>query len=413
MDVSKIKKVIDFFEIYELLATREETIPGIREDLRLDKGLSGGNLQRRIEYLSADPVFIVVDHEKVTFNKESFAGVVRELIENLGLQEYFNQSHKEDDGETEKIREEINRKVLVASSIKVGPKENPSDELFLIDPEYYLDVDACVAKYGGELESFYEEIVTDDPDQKGYDPGRELTEKNYALRIMKTVGTRRFFSKRVRDNKKVSEFEQTYGTVSPLSIRSKERQKILRNRYISLNKIIESGKLTNQEKLMMYAMNSEYHNTNIERLLNYAGEHCINADLLIYILEDPDVCTTYENTVAFLSQFAQASEFKMKLDLARELIEGKWYITADYNGRNTKFQLVPIEEFNELRAKVGLPISQYTYDTGRKDDGDTGGDGSVSEPDFIERAPGGTDGIVDLPDDGFSMPPMDDEPYPF
>ena len=65
----------------------------------------------------------------------------------------------------------------------------------------------------------------------------------------------------------------------------------------------------------------EYHNTNVERLLNYAGEHCINADLLIYILEDPDVCTTYENTVGFLSQFAQASEFKMKLELARELID--------------------------------------------------------------------------------------------
>lgn len=136
----------------------------------------------------------------------------------------------------------------------------------------------------------------------------------------------------------------------------------MHNRFISLNKIMESGKLTNQEKLMMYAMNSEYHNTHIERLLNYAGAHCINADYLIYILEDPDVCTTYENTVAFLEQFADASEFRMKLNLARELIEGKWYITADYNGRKTKFQLVPIEEINELREKVGLPASEFSYD---------------------------------------------------
>ena len=73
---------------------------------------------------------------------------------------------------------------------------------------------------------------------------------------------------------------------------------------------------------MMYAMNSEYHNTNVERLLIYAGAHCINPKYLIYLLEDPDVCTTYENTVAFLSQFADASEYRMKLDLARELIEG-------------------------------------------------------------------------------------------
>lgn len=158
----------------------------------------------------------------------------------------------------------------------------------------------------------------------------------------------------------------------------------------------------------MYAMNSEYHNTNVERLLNYAGEHCLNADLLIYILEDPDVCTTYENTVGFLSQFAQASEFKMKLELARELIEGKWYITAEYDGKKTKFQLVPIDEINELRKSVGLPASQYTYSARNKDQEQ---EEPVSKPDFVERAPAGDS--VDLPEDGFSMPPMDDEPYPF
>lgn len=147
---------------------------------------------------------------------------------------------------------------------------------------------------------------------------------------------------------------------------------------------------------MMYAMNSEYHNTNVERLLNYAGEHCINADLLIYILEDPDVCTTYENTVGFLSQFAQASEFKMKLELARELIEGKWYITAEYDGKKTKFQLVPIDEINELRKSVGLPASQYTYSARNKGQER---EEPVSKPDFVESAPAGDS--VDLPDDGF------------
>ena len=284
-----------------------------------------------------------------------------------------------------------------------------SDGLFLVDPEYYLDVDACVAKYGGELDSFYDELESDDPGKKGFDPGRELTERNYALRTMKTVGTRRFFSKRIRDNKEVVEFEQSYGPVSPVSnMRQEKRKEILRNRFISLNNIIKSDKLTNQEKLMMYAMNSEYHNTNVERLLNYAGEHCINADLLIYILEDPDVCTTYENTVGFLSQFAQASEFKMKLELARELIEGKWYITAEYDGKKTKFQLVPIDEINELRKSVGLPASQYTYSARNKDQKQ---EEPVSKPDFVERAP--TSDGIDLPEDGFSMPSLDDEPYPF
>ncbi len=32
--------------------------------------------------------------------------------------------------------------------------------------------------------------------------------------------------------------------------------------------------------------------THIERLLNYAGSHCINANYVIELLEDPDICTT-------------------------------------------------------------------------------------------------------------------------
>lgn len=195
MDMSKLKKFVDFYEIYELVANGEETISGIRDALRLEKGLSGGNLQRRIEYLSSDPPFLTVNQDRVKFEKESFAGILMELIEGLGLRDRFIPSQKKDEDIQERVTRELERKVLVASTIEVGPEEKMSDGLFLVDPEYYLDVDACVAKYGGELDSFYEELESDDPAKKGFDPGRELTERNYALRTMKTVGTRRFFQR--------------------------------------------------------------------------------------------------------------------------------------------------------------------------------------------------------------------------
>lgn len=38
MDMSKLKKFVDFYEIYELVANGEETISGIRDALRLEKG---------------------------------------------------------------------------------------------------------------------------------------------------------------------------------------------------------------------------------------------------------------------------------------------------------------------------------------------------------------------------------------
>ena len=183
---------------------------------------------------------------------------------------------------------------------------------------------------------------------------------------MKRIGTKEFFKKRVKDNQEAKKIEERVGQLFPnhggkKTEWQKERDRILRNRFMSVNSILQNSDLTNQEKLIMYAMNGEYHNTNIERLLVFAAQHCIHADFLIYILENPDVCTTYENTVGFLDQFANASEFRMKLNLARELIDGKWYITADYNGKDTKFQLVPIDEFNELRRAAGLPESKFTY----------------------------------------------------
>ena len=137
---------------------------------------------------------------------------------------------------------------------------------------------------------------------------------------------------------------------------------------------------------MFFAMNGEFRDTFVEKLLSEASRYCINADLLIYILQDPNVCDTYDNMIAFLDQFVNPSEFKLKLQFARELIAGRWYISADYNGKKTKFQLVPIDELNELREKVGLPPSSFHYKEKKVMHG-----GMASEH-------------YDYPDDGFEMP---------
>ncbi|MCR5337560.1 MAG: hypothetical protein K6E75_03285, partial [Lachnospiraceae bacterium] len=105
---------------------------------------------------------------------------------------------------------------------------------------------------------------------------------------------------------------------------------------------------------------------------------------------------------------------RMKLDLARELIAGTWYITADYNGKKTRFQLVPIEELNELRQKVGLPVSRFTYGKGgsteeRDGDGKTGEESGISCP---KKARSAEPEHFDLPDDGL-VPDTVDEDMPF
>ena len=454
MDYAVLKKVVEYGDVYELAAEGMTSVEELKTALKKN-GATGGTLQRRMDFLTGEPAYIMVDGDHIKYDYQALAaellGVMKSLMppnysvgaEKVSEKDTRNQIRiltEENDKCIKKMREleecihklktelavrsgdylktELGRKVLVASSISVGPKENVSDECFLVDPEELLDVDACVARYGGELDSFYDEISTDSSDT-GYEPGHELTEKNHALRTMRTVGTKRFFEKRIRDNAEVKKIENNVGQLFPCrgnsrTERQRERDKILRNRFISINNIIKSTRLTNQEKLMMYAMNSEYHNTNVERLLIYAGAHCINANYLIYLLEDPDVCTTYENTVAFLSQFADASEYRMKLDLARELIEGKWYITADYNGRTTKFQLVPIEEFNELRKIAGLPISEFSYGDVKSKKLDRGqNDEMPCKPAFVESISSDSGTNIDIPEDGFSPPENEEEDYPF
>ena len=460
MNVEKLKQAMDYSDVFNIIAAGTCDMEDLDSEMK-ERAANTSALQRRRKWLTEKPAYLTVEDGQVIFDFVALAKDLDEfrsqvLPENYGsdtvqelegeiemfkrqvadltseLQEYSQKVSQQEDYISKlkadlskktggSLKSELERKVLVASSISVGPKVHVSDECFLVDPDDLLDVDKCVARYGGELDSLYSEIPTDETDT-GFEPGHDLTERNHALRTMKTVGTKRFFEKRIKDNATVKATESKVGQLFPghgdkKSERQKARDKILHNRFVSLNNIIKSDRLTNQEKLMMYAMNSEYHNTHVERLLTYAGAHCINADFLIYILEDPDVCTTYENTVAFLSQFADASEYRMKLNLARELIEGKWYITAEYNGRVQKFQLVPLDEFNELRKAAGLPVSQFSYKEEVDDDpfpDDKEEEETPAKPDFVESISPGNYADVDIPDDGFEMPAMDEEiEYPF
>jgi hypothetical protein len=406
MDLNCLGLIKDYADVLTDMSEKGfKSLSQYKEYLRAEKDMATGSLQRRLNLIGrGETPFYYCNDDEIMFDKRATVRFLSELAHIIGLKWERDEIFPcdEDDAlksEAEKLRgenksltdkvtkqeaeisrlqkeleeakkvalkSELERKVLVSSSIKVGPKKESMDDIFLNDVERLLDVEKCVVKYGGELDSFYEEIQTDNKDDKGFEPGHELTHRNHCLRIMKRIGTKEFFKKRVKDNQEAKKIEERVGQLFPnhggkKTEWQKERDRILRNRFMSVNSILQNSDLTNQEKLIMYAMNGEYHNTNIERLLVFAAQHCIHADFLIYILEDPNVCTTYENTVGFLDQFANASEFRMKLNLARELIDGKWYITADYNGKETKFQLVPIDEFNELRRAAGLPVSEFYY----------------------------------------------------
>ncbi len=406
MDLNCLGLLKDYVDVFEdVVGNNFKSLSQYRDYLRDEKDMQAGKLQRRLNLISkGETPFYYCNEDEIMFDKRGALKFFSDLADLVGLEWSRNVVFPDDEdeklrAEVEKLKSEkeilekkvgklsecitglkneveeknkellktdLERKVIVSSTIKIGPIERDIDEIYLTDPTHYCDIEKCVAKYGGILDSFYQEIPDDKQEENSFEQGHDLTLKNYLLKVMKTVGTERFFKKRIKDNAEAKKIEEKVGKIMPgHDTKKKEweaaRDRILKNRYISINKIIAATDLSNQEKLMLYAMNSMYHNTDVERLLLYASQHCINADLLIYLMEDPEVCTTYENTIDFLDMFAKPSEYKMKYEFAKELISGKWYISADYNGKNTKFQLVPIDEFNELREKAGLPKSKFCY----------------------------------------------------
>jgi len=369
MDYTVLKKVVEYGDVYAIAARGIDSVEKLKTILK-SNGATGGTLKRRNEFLAGEPAYMSIEGDVLFYDCISLANDLQELTDSLIPQKY--QKGAKDRAELEELRKrlsklkdekeqcekkiseqeehirnlkakldvqvkkelksELERKVIVASSIKVGPKKHGTDEMFIEDPDDLLDVEKCVARFGGELDSFYNEIP-DDEEDTGYDPGRRLSLKNYLLSVMKRIGTEGLFKKRAKESAEIKEKESKVGKLFPghfdkLDEQQKERHNFIRNRYRALNDVMKNENLTNQEKLMLYGLNSIYHGTNFEKLLLYAGRHCINANCLIEILEDPDTGYNYENTLAFLQQFAEPSEFRMKLNLARDLIVGKWYISA-------------------------------------------------------------------------------------
>mgnify|MGYP001143256854 CR=1 FL=1 len=129
------------------------------------------------------------------------------------------------------------------------------------------------------------------------------------------------------------------------------------NRSKSINLLLLTKSLSNQAKLATYAFWYFHDDPEMEELLRLAGRYGIHADYVIQLLEQPKEYRNYKSIRAFLQQVMMSSEARIKMEAARELLCGDWYVTAEYCGRMCRFKLVPVEELEEfvsLLKKVSL-----------------------------------------------------------
>ena len=233
------------------------------------------------------------------------------------------------------------------STVRVFGKAVEED-IFLHNVSDVLGEVRDVSKVGGIRQSFY---------VKDSDKAKELTVQNARSKVAEILFRSKFFEKLFRDScayeKKVS---------GKVDIKASQMDA---NRRKSIDLLLSDDKLSNRAKLALYAGWHEYHGTEMEDLLNYAGDHCLDANYVIRLLEKPDVANNYQNIRGFLRQACKASEARMKREAAKELIAGEWFVIAEYNGKPCRFQMFPVEEllyFEKLLRKGLYPKAVLEID---------------------------------------------------
>ena len=125
--------------------------------------------------------------------------------------------------------------------------------------------------------------------------------------------------------------------------------------------LLAEGHYTNQQKLALYAAFSEYRHTDFEKLLNFAGDNNINADLLIQWVESLGDEEDFMQIKNALRQFAKPAEYQMKYELARELLLGHWQVEFLYKGVPSRFRLVSDDDIEKVKQMLGLSDDAFTY----------------------------------------------------
>ncbi len=388
MDEKLLQHVGYYGHIYEFVAGSSRTLDEIKDYL-ISMGEKTSTVKTHMQMLNGDkPGMFRVNGEMVSVDSAMARELVAEInkifepllvtdaekkeelenlrVENEKLKKRLDGYKKKSDEAKKLDKKKIEAsklvfpKVLLTDSVQVGPIEEAKDKVLLDTKTYSVKTEDYVSRYGTLKDSFFREL----------DEDHELSKANYKKKTFRNVFSKAVIVKRLSElgiiksrlpQEKLSINEKMKNLFHISDKEAETQVQYLTGRAMEVNHILANQKLTNQEKIALYAFNSPYRNTDLERLLNYAGDECIDANWLITLLESPELCNNYENVMNLIRQCSKASEWAMKKRLAEELISGQWYITASYGGSDTRFQLVPVEELNEIRELLGVDAKDFEY----------------------------------------------------
>ncbi len=390
--IEKIKSLQKYIGVYQSIGNESLTKSNLSKKLDSYYGKSTV-IEKTKEALDGKIPMVISKDDKVSINYEEFRGLVEGLCKLFGTDAavlftgpvpapggrkgdnpqiakvpnkvenpQFTECKKKNIELKNKVaslrseKEKLEKKVLKLKSEKILAAmteptvridtariigEDVREDIFLHNVSGIFPGERDRSKIGGSRDSFY---------KRDEDKSHQLTIGNGRRKIAEFLCRSRFFEKLFNDCRAAENQKEIKGEITP--------KRISENRKKSIEMLLKDGSLTNQAKLALYAGWYEYHGTEMEDLLNYAGDHSLAAEYVIRLLEMPDVANNYENVRGNLRQVCKASEVRMKRVAAKELIAGEWYVVAEYNNKPCRFQMLPMDElirFEEYLKKDLYP----------------------------------------------------------
>lgn len=272
------------------------------------------------------------------------------------------------------VSNEIGKKVVVPKSVESDPIEVLAKDFFSEIPQAHMDVtpEASKSREDTEAESMYEDKS---------EPKKALTEENFIIRFCRQF-TDAFFGKlnEIQDRIPVKQ-------ISPINPGRQQAIEIL----------LSDEEMGNQTKIATYAAWYFRGDPEMEDLLLFAGDHGINANYLIRLLEKPAEYQNYRTIRAFLKQAQSASEAHLKREAVQELLCGDWQAVAEYCGKQCHFKFVPVEELSlfkkylseydaESAAQIAEEMLTFTFGPlDQKSDDKAEEKNDIEAPDFIHH----------------------------
>lgn len=132
----------------------------------------------------------------------------------------------------------------------------------------------------------------------------------------------------------------------------KLKEKVDVHRKEQIEALLQDKSCTNAEKYLKYILLTPGMPKDYFKTLSGASDLGLDADCVIELLEQPKEFFNKEIVETFVSEAHKATEYNLKRELANELLQGKWYISAEVNGQLQNFELVPYEWLEEIYKKL-------------------------------------------------------------